>query len=105
MERNLLPKARRDEIRVQVVSAVPYSGRADNTAQCDDQFLQQVRSDAREQRAIDAAAEEIAGIIVDERSDDMRGGVWGQAARSPDHAQVGVSLRQQATAVRDTRGE
>lgn len=82
---------------------MPYPGRADNTAQCNDQFLQQVRSDAREQRA--TAAEEIAGVIVDERSDDMRGGVWGQVARSPDYAQVGVSLRQQATAVRDTRGE
>lgn len=35
----------------------------------------------------------------------MRGGVRGQAARGPDHAQVGVGLHQQATAVCDTCGE
>lgn len=85
---------------------MPYPGRADNTPQRDDEFLQQaVRPGAREQGAPDAAAEEAIGTVVGERSDDMRGGVRGQAARGPDHAQVGAGLRQQAAAVRDTGGE
>lgn len=85
---------------------MPYPGRADNTAQRDDQFLQQaVRPDAREQGAPDAAAEEGTSIVVGERGDDMRGGLRGSAARGPDHAQVGAGLRQQAAAVRDTGGQ
>lgn len=93
---------RRDEIRVQVVPAVPYPRRADNTAQRDHQFLQQaIRPAAREQGA-SGAHEEVLRKHVRKRGDDMRGGVRGQAARGPDHAEISVGLRQQTATIRNT---
>lgn len=93
---------RRDEIRIQVVLAVPYPHRAHNTAQRDHQFLQQaIRPTTSEQGAL-GALEEVSRNSVDKRGDDMRGRMRGQAARGPNHAEIGPGLRQQATAIHNT---